>query len=510
MSSAGSTRIRHRADMGLLLAVGMLVALGIGMVYSASFVIAHNEYGDDTYFLARHLVWVTIGIVAMVTTSRLDYHLWQRFAAPIFFISLALLALVLVPGLATSEYGASRWFRIGSFLSLQPSELAKLAIVIYLAAWMTRVGDDIGGFTFGTIPFVIIISITAGLVLIEPDLGTTIVIVATAASMFFMAGANILHALLGGLVGCLFLLKFVIAGSAYKADRMEAFLDPWADPGGIGWHTTQTLVALGSGGLAGLGLGASRGKYNYVPNPHTDSIFAVIGEEIGFIGTMLVLVIFLYIAWRGLSIAFSTRDPFGRALVVGATLVISWQALLNMAVVSHVVPNTGVPLPFVSFGGSSMVVSLAAIGMILCVSRESTDEDRSLRNLLTGGGERGEESGPGFSWRALWPSFRRTSSATSQKREASALRLAAGDAPPRAARPARVRKLRPQRAGAKLREGPLTGVAGRSVSPPLEVTSSSRAGTRGGGSGRPTAGATGSRTMGEGRSHRRAAPAPGR
>jgi len=375
---------RRGLDTGLLLAVGMLVALGIGMVYSASFVVAHNDFGDDTYFLVRHVIWIAIGLVSLAITSRLDYHLWQRFAVPLFCLSLALLVLVLIPGISTSNYGASRWFSLGTFLSLQPSEFAKLAIVIYLAAWISRVGGDIHGITFGTIPFVLIISIIAGLVLIEPDVGTTIVIVLTAASMFFLGGANVLHALLGAIIGCLFLLKFVTGGGGYKADRLEAFLDPWADPSGIGWHTTQTLVALGSGGFAGLGLGASRQKYYFLPNAHTDSIFAIVGEEIGFIGTMLVLALFLYVAWRGLSIAFSARDNFGRSLAAGATLLIAWQALLNMAVVSNVVPNTGVPLPFLSFGGSSMVVSMTAIGIVLSISRSVSGEQSSLRKLLLG------------------------------------------------------------------------------------------------------------------------------
>jgi len=311
---------------------------------------------------------------------------------------LILLGLVLVPSISSSAYGASRWFRLGPALSLQPSELAKLAIVVYLAAWMERAGERIKGFTFGTLPFILIIAVTSVLILVEPDVGTTLVIVLTGASMFFMGGANVVQALLGAAVGSVVLLKYVSSDAGYKADRIQAFLNPWADPSGIGWHTTQTLIALGSGGLAGLGLGASRQKFYFVPNAHTDSIFAIVGEEIGFIGTMLVLGLFLYIAWRGLSVAFSARDTFGRALATGATLMIAWQAMLNMAVVSNTVPNTGVPLPFLSFGGSSMVVCLTAVGMILSVSRSSSGEERSLRNLmggiLTSGRERNEPRNP--------------------------------------------------------------------------------------------------------------------
>ena len=228
---------------------------------------------------------------------------------------------------------------------------------------------------------VIILSLSAALVLKEPDLGTTIVLVATAASVFFLAGANVLHALLGVSLGSLLLINFV-TNSGYKADRIQAFLNPWADPNGIGWHTTQALIALGSGGLSGLGLGASRQKYYFVPNAHTDSIFAIIGEEIGFIGAVLLLVLFLLIAWRGLAIAAAARDPFGRTLAAGATLLVVWQGLLNMAVVSHLVPNTGVPLPFVSYGGNAMVVSLVAVGLVLSVSRTVARTQLSPRGFL--------------------------------------------------------------------------------------------------------------------------------
>jgi cell division protein FtsW len=367
--------------MVLLLAVFVLVAIGIGMVFSASFVTAHKYFGDGTYFLIRHIVWVVLGLVALVVAARMDYHLWQRFATPFYFATVVLLALVLVPGLGTTTYGASRWLAVGP-LSFQPSEVAKLAVVVYLASWITRVGGDVRKLTLGTIPFAIILSLSAGLVLVEPDLGTTIVLVMTAASVFFIAGANLLHGLMGAAIGCFLLINLVL-NTGYRADRIEAWLNPWADPGGIGWHTTQTLMALGSGGFAGLGLGEGRKKFDYLPNAHTDSIFAVVGEEIGFLGTTFVLGLFLLFCWRGLTIALAAHDPLGRALAAGATLLIGWQALVNMAVVSHVVPNTGVPLPLLSYGGTAMVMTLAAVGVILSVSRSIEPERRSWRSLLT-------------------------------------------------------------------------------------------------------------------------------
>jgi cell division protein FtsW len=376
------TAARGRMDMVVLVPVVVLLVIGAGMVFSASFVVAHNEFGDDTYFLVRHLVWIGLGLGALTFTSRIDYHRWQRWSAPFYAVSLVLLVVVLTP-IGSSQYGASRWFYFGSILSIQPSEVAKIAVIVYLASWISRVGGDIHKFTFGTIPFGMILALSAGLVLVEPDLGTTIVLVLTAASMFFISGANVLHALLGLVVIALAGAK-LITTSAYKSDRIEAFINPWADPNGIGWHTTQTLLALGSGGLTGLGLGAGRQKYYYVPNAHTDSIFAIVGEEIGLLGTGLVLCLFLVIVWRGLTIAGASRDPLGRALAAGASLLLAWQAMLNMAVVSHVVPNTGVPLPFLSYGGNAMLVSMAATGIILSVGRTIDPADLSWRSWIYG------------------------------------------------------------------------------------------------------------------------------
>jgi cell division protein FtsW len=371
----------RRADLLFLLPVAVLLATGIGMVYSSSFVVAQNEFGNGAYFLIRHAIFVAIGLVGLAVVARLDYHRLQGVAFPFYVVSLILLGIVLIPGLGTASYGASRWLTLGPLPTLQPSELAKLAVVIYLATWIARVGGDIHRLTFGTIPFAIILSLSAVLVLRGPDLGTTVVLVLTAASVFFMAGANLLHALLGVVLCCVILFNVVLS-SGYKVDRIQAFLNPWADPSGVGWHTTQALIALGSGGFSGLGLGDSRQKYYYVPNAHTDSIFAIIGEEIGFIGTLMVVAMFLLIAWRGLTIAMVARDVLGRALAAGATLLIVWQGLINMAVVSHLVPNTGVPLPLVSYGGNATIVSLVAVGLVLSVSRTIPREELGVRRLV--------------------------------------------------------------------------------------------------------------------------------
>src|SRR5581483_7452716 len=228
-------------------------------------------------------------------------------------------------------------------------------------------GKQVGEFTYGAVPFVIVVGLVAGLVMLEPDLGTTVIVMATAISLFFVAGANLLHFLLGMVLAGLSGLWFVFAAS-YRVERITAFLDPWKDQQGAGWHTIQTLIALGSGGITGMGLGASRQKFYYLPNAHTDAIFAIIGEEIGIVGTLGVLLLFAIVAWRGLLAAYRAPDVYGRLLATGATCMITWQALVNIAVTTNSAPYTGVTLPFVSFGGSSIVVSMLAVGIIVSVS----------------------------------------------------------------------------------------------------------------------------------------------
>lgn len=365
----------RRADLWLLFAVLFLLAIGIEMVFSASFVVAHNEFGDGAYFLTRHLIWICLGLIGLLVAASLDYRHLPRFAIILYGGSLALLALVLVPGLGQITYGSARWLSFGP-VSFQPSEVTKVALVIYLASWLARVGHTVNDLTLGIIPFSLILCLTGGLVLLEPNLGATVVLTLTAASTFFVAGVSLLYTLAAGLIGAAglaLMLTFIQAfsGAGHWAQRIEAFLNPWSYAEGIGWQTTQTLLALGSGGWTGLGLGASRQKYYYLPNAHTDSIFAIVGEEFGFIGTMMVLSLFLFVAYRGLRIAFTAPDMLGRLLATGITSMVMWQALLNMAVIANVVPYTGEPLPFVSYGGSAMVINLFAIGLLLSVSRQT-------------------------------------------------------------------------------------------------------------------------------------------
>ena len=363
--------MRRKPDYLLLGSTIALLVLGTLMVYSASFVVAHNEFADDAYFLTRQLIYVGIGGVMLLVGMSLDYHRWRSLSVLVMLICIGLLVAVILPGVGFRSYGASRWLRLGSVVQIQPSELAKIGIVLYLSDWLARRGSLVGDFKRGLLPFAIIVALVAGLVVIQPDLGTTSIIIGAAACVFFVAGANLLHVglmLSGGVAAGLFVLSRL---SGYRQDRIAAFLDPWSDIQGSGWHTAQGLIALGSGGPLGRGLGESFQKFYWVPNAHTDAIFAIIGEELGFVGSLGLLVLFGLLAWRGFRIAFRAPDAFGRLYATGLTCMLVLQAIVNIAVVTNSVPYTGVTLPLVSFGGSSTVISLLAVGLLLNISRHT-------------------------------------------------------------------------------------------------------------------------------------------
>jgi cell division protein FtsW len=362
---------QRRPDYLLLASTIALLVLGALMVYSASFVVAHNEFNDDAYFLVRQLMWIGVGVVGMFGAMRIDYRRWRLLSLPIMFACIGLLVLVLVPGIGASSYGAVRWLRLGP-VQIQPSEIAKLALILYLADWLARRGPMVAEFFKGLLPFAIIVGIVAALVEVQPDLGTTALIVGVSACVFFVAGANLAHIALIAVAGVAAGAELIAHLSNYQLERIRAFLDPWADVQGAGWHTAQGLIAVGSGGLFGHGLGNGMQKYYWVPNAHTDAIFAMIGEELGFVGCIGVMGLFAVIAWRGFLIAWRAHDPFARLFATGLTCMIALQALVNIAVVTNSLPYTGVTLPLVSFGGSSTVISLLGIGLLLNISRQPT------------------------------------------------------------------------------------------------------------------------------------------
>lgn len=371
-------------DYVLLAVIAVLLIVGVDMVYSASFVIAHNspQYRSDTYFLVRQLLWVGMGLVVMLALMRIDYHHWRRLSVPALAIILILLVVVLLTRFGHSAYGAQRWLSIGPLPPIQPSEFAKLALVLYLADLLSRRGERLRTLSYGAIPFAAVLGTVAALVLLQPDLGSAFVIVLSGVCLFFLAGADLRHFFAGMIIGAVGLV-LAITGTGYRSDRIAAFLDPQQDPLGVGWHIIQSQIALGSGGLFGLGLGASRQKFYYLPGAHTDAIYAVIGEELGLIGTLLVLGLIALIAYRGFQITLSAPDSFGSLLAAGVTFWIVFQALINIAVVTATLPFTGIPLPFVSHGGSSMIVSLAAMGILLNVSRHRV-AFRPEKNLRKG------------------------------------------------------------------------------------------------------------------------------
>ena len=362
-------RIRAGAppDAILVASVAILVAIGLIMVFSASSALAVAMHHDALYYLKRQLVWLAIGGVAAYFIAKLDYQKLRRLAPWALGLSLFSLLLVLIPHVGLSSGGARRWLGIGAF-SFEPSEFAKLALVLYLASALAGKGDRVRSLVHGVIPPAIVAAILAVLVVKEPDMGTASLLAFTAAAMLFAAGAQMLHLFAIALVTAPWIV-FLIAHDAYKRARILAFLDPWKDPQDKGFHIVQSLLALGSGGAFGVGLGVSRQKFFWLPEAHTDFIASIIGEELGFIGMVAVVVLFLVFAYRAVRIALGAPDRFGFFLVIGCLSMIVIQALVNIGVVTSTWPVTGVPLPFISFGGSSLVVSLAAVALVINVGR---------------------------------------------------------------------------------------------------------------------------------------------
>jgi cell division protein FtsW len=353
-------------DYVLVLAVVMLLLLGLVMVYSAS---QFATPGDPGYWFRHQIVWAMLGGIALLVTSRVEYRLWRRVALPGMVLALVLLVAVLVAG--HTIYGAQRWLHVGLF-SFQPSELTKLVLALYVADWLARKGDAVRTLLNGLLPFAALTGVVLALILLQNDLGTSIVVAVLAVAMFYAAGANLLQLLptltLGGLA------TFVLAtGSSFRRARLDAFLHPL--PAGCAdaasYQICQGLISLGSGGLFGRGLGDSVQKAGYLPNPFTDSIFAITGEELGLVGCLFILGLFGLLAFRGLRVSRRAPDAFGALLACGLTSWLLAQAAINIGSVVDALPFTGVPLPFVSFGGSSLVTSLAAVGILLNISRHA-------------------------------------------------------------------------------------------------------------------------------------------
>ncbi len=373
--------IRTRTDYVLIVVVAILLILGLMMVYSSTFDMAYRGWGNANRFLYRQLVWTALGTVALVVLARIDYHRWQRWAVPIMVVTLLAMGGVVIIG--KERFGAARWVLDGS---IQPSEVSKMSVIIYIDAWVTSKVDKIRQLTYGLLPFAILIGLVTVLVLYQSDLSTAGLIAVTALAMFFFAGADVLQLLVSGVF---FAATFavLVMRTPYRLARLESFLDIGADPSGSSYQVKQALIAFASGGFFGQGLGASRQKFGYVPAVHTDTILAVLGEELGLVGCLFLLGLFVVLAYRGFKIATEATDSFGTILAAGLTCSLIVQALINMAVVTATLPYAGVPLPFISYGGSSLLTSMACVGLLLSISRgrrEATGRERARTRVGRG------------------------------------------------------------------------------------------------------------------------------
>ncbi len=359
---------RVAMDHTLLFVTLTLALVGLVMVFSASAIVAGNRFQDPEFFLKRQIAWLGFGFLLMHLTSRIDYTLWKKLSIPILVCMLMLLVLVLIPGIGVAAKGARRWLRAGP-ISIQPAEMVKLVAVIYLAAYLTKKTDKLTLFRSGLLPALIVIGLLSGLVLLEPDLGTVVVMGLVTIGLLFLGGARIAH--LAGLALCAIPVVLVLVlGSSYRRQRLMTFLAPWKDASDVGFQITQSFLAFGSGGPFGVGLGEGKQKLFFLPEAHTDFVLALVGEELGLAGTATVILLFAVFVWRGFQIAARARVPFGKFLGMGITLLIGIQALVNAAVVTGLLPTKGLTLPFVSYGGSSLVVSCVGVGMLLSISRD--------------------------------------------------------------------------------------------------------------------------------------------
>ncbi|WP_340008672.1 putative lipid II flippase FtsW [Paenibacillus sp. FSL K6-0276] len=377
---------RGTPDFQLLILTLLLVGFGLVMIFSASssLTLASSKFGNDPlYFMKRQMIWIVLGTVVMFTAMNIHYSKFKKWYVPIFIITVILLLIV-----AFSERinGAKSWLSIGK-LGIQPTELAKISIILYLSALITKKGERFRDFRTGYIPVMVIVGIVAGLIMMQPDLGSCLILVATSGLVIYAGGASMKH-ILGSIallvlgVGLVMGAKAAIdslspatdkvaATQDYRKGRIQAFLDPYQDAEGEGYNIIQSLTALGQGGVSGSGFGKSIQKLDYLKYPYTDFIFPVIGEEFGFVGTALFLMLYLYFIWRGILIALRCKDPFGTLVGIGIMGLIAIQAFVNIGGVTKTIPLTGVTLPFISYGGSSLLVSMLSMGIMLSISRET-------------------------------------------------------------------------------------------------------------------------------------------
>lgn len=362
-------KTRSAPDYILLICTLSLLAIGVVMVYSASAVLSYHDFGDWYYYLKRQLLFAVLGILAMTAVMNVEYTVWKKFAKIALIIGFTLLVLVLIPGVGVIRGGARSWLGISSF-GIQPSEFMKMCMILFLSKMLSEDQGKITHFSKGLLPPLGVMGLAFGLIMLQPDLGTGAVLCGASLLIIYAAGARTAHLVGLGMIGVVGFIGMV-AAAPYRLKRITGFLDPWSDPLGTGYQIIQSLYAIGPGGLVGMGLGGSRQKYSYLPEPQTDFIFAIISEELGFIGGGLVLVLFALLIWRGMRTAIMAPDTFGSLLATGITGMIAVQVIINIGVVIGMFPVTGITLPLISYGGSSLTLMLVSIGLLLNISRYS-------------------------------------------------------------------------------------------------------------------------------------------
>lgn len=354
-------------DFILMIVTLMLLAVGLTMVYSASAIWADYKFADSFFFAKRQMLFAGVGIIAMFFIMNVDYWTWRTWAKVLIIICFVLLLLVLIPGVGNVRNGSRSWIGVGAF-SIQPSEFMKLAMIVFMAKFLSEKQKLITSFRKGLLPSLGLVFLAFGLIMLQPDLGTGTVMVGTCVVMIFIAGARISHFAWFAVAGLAGFVALVLS-APYRIKRITSFLDPWEDPLGSGFQIIQSLYAIGPGGLFGLGLGQSRQKFFYLPEPQTDFIFAILAEELGFIGGSFVILLFALLLWRGIRIALGAPDLYGSFLAVGIIAMVAIQVMINIGVVTGLMPVTGITLPFLSYGGSSLTLMLMAIGVLLNISR---------------------------------------------------------------------------------------------------------------------------------------------
>lgn len=364
-----SSFVNNPIDFTLLITICLLLSIGLVMVLSASSPSALAQSGNSYAFFSKQLLFALLGIGAMLFISKIDYRFYQKFYKHAWWVALLLLVLVLVAG--KSVNGAKRWIYVTDTLSFQPSEVVKMLMIIFYAGILTKNRDQLGRYGQGFIKHMCMLAPIIGLLLLEPHFSSSIVIVGICSVMMIMAGCKFWHFLVtGGTVGVPGIV-FLIIKEPYRLQRVVTFLDPWKDATGDGWQVIQSLYAIGSGGLFGAGLGESKQKFLYIPEPHNDFIFSILGEELGFIGCAIVLILFAIFIWRGILIAMKAPDMFGSLIAIGITALVAIQVIINVAVVTSSMPATGMPLPFFSYGGTALFILLCEMGVLLNISRAS-------------------------------------------------------------------------------------------------------------------------------------------